>query len=602
MSSSVRERVIERRARERKKRRLSLILTLLIPGAGQLVSGRIGIGIFGIISDSLFVLLPVFLIPQLRENNYQQYVFLVWLLGGTAFALYYLFMAYDAYRGTRLEHAPCRRDCPADINVPDYIALVAAGRYSEADELVRERAPFAGTLGRICPAPCETVCTRTRIEEPIAIRSLKRAAQERKDGEATVRKSKVKYPHKIAVVGAGPSGLTCAHFLAQKGYEVDLMDCEKEPGGLLRSAIPAFRLPRKVVEEDVNFIVKSNPGINFKCSHLGTDATLQDLEDAYDAVYLGIGLTKPRQLSIEGENLDGVISGLTFLKEVNRSKKAYGFKGHVAVFGGGDVAMDAARSAKRLGAKKVTVYYRRRHVDMPANDAEIKEAQAEGINIEYLVAPIEFCGKRKVEKVDLARLSLVDPEKGRDSPLEICEHEMWFEKIQTAIVAIGQTPDQGVTSMLGLATNRQGRLKVNRRFQTSQKKVFAGGDITGTEAEPTVVEAIAEGRKAALNIDLFLRPRFAGRLFRRLRDFDPDFKVEKVEGAAWLDKAPRVKQRLPEHCEHDKIDFKREAMCGLADGGDRREAARCLRCQRYSIGFAYKKGKQKEYVSLDERK
>jgi len=591
--------VAERRGGERKKRLTALILSLFFPGLGQLVTGRLGIGITALIFDAGFVLFPWLMVKiVVIQNEHTSLTLLIWLLWAVSFAIYYLLVAYDAYCGTRLQKAPCRRDCPADINVPDYIALVAAARHAEADELVRERAPLAGTLGRICPAPCEKVCTRTRIDDPLAIRSLKRSAQEH---PPVLSVSKVRHSHKVAVVGAGPSGLTCAHFLARRGYAVDLMDRAAKPGGLLRTAIPEFRLPRKVIDEDIGFIFNSNPGITLMQKHMGKDITLDDLEASYDAVYLGIGLAKPRKLDIPGEDLAGVVPGLSFLCDVHDAATCPTFFGHAAVFGGGDVAMDAARLVRRLGAERVTIYYRRRAEDMPANPSEVEEAKAEGIKYEFLVAPVVFTGKDRVEEITLTRLCLVDPEKGRASGLKADCGEEWKEKVETVIVAVGQSPDSKLIERLNLATNPQGRLKVNRRLQTSRRKVFAGGDVTGTEAEPTVVEAIGEGRKAAQAIDYFLRPRFGGRFFERMGDFDPDFKVEKLEDAAWRTGKPPLKSRFNETCDHEKIDFRTEAMCGLAQGDDVEEAKRCLRCQRYNIGFAFKKGKQKGYVKLDKR-
>ncbi|MBN2378643.1 FAD-dependent oxidoreductase [candidate division WOR-3 bacterium] len=597
MSFSVRE----RRERERKRRLRSLVLSLIIPGTGQLASGRISIGIAGLALDVLFVLLPLLVIPQLKANEYPQYVFLVWLLGGIAFALYYAFMAYDTYRGTRLELSPCRRDCPADINVPDYVALVAAGRWDEADELIRERAPLAGTLGRICPAPCEKACTRTRIEEPIAIRALKRSAQERSNSEKRPR-FPVRYRQKIAVIGAGPSGLSCAYFLSRRGYPVDIYDKEKTPGGLLYSSIPCFRLPRDVLESDIDFILSSSDGIRFIGNkELGKDLDLAELENSYSAVYLALGASKPRPLMLKGENLKGVVAGLDFLHEVCTAKKPISIKGEVVVLGGGNTAVDSARTALRLGAKKVSVFYRRMRDLMPAYDEEIAEAEAEGVRFEFLASPLEFKGKTRVEKVRFTRMKLRDHRKGRNSGLEAVEEDAWEAKADMVIVAVGQEADYHLIKELTIASDLEGKIKVHRNhLRTNRRKVFAGGDVV--HGPGSVVEAVADGRKAAQRIISFLHPRFLGRLFERLADFDPDFGVEKVDGAAWRSRAPEVKKRSKERSEHGKISLKREAMCGLVEGEDREEAKRCLRCQRYNIGFAYKKGKQKEYVSLDERK
>ncbi|MBD3286736.1 NAD(P)-binding protein [candidate division WOR-3 bacterium] len=590
----------ERRVRELKRRRLYLLLSLVIPGTGQLAAGRIGIGITGLILNALFVITPIFLIPRLKENNYSQYVFLVWLLIGAAFLLYYFIMALDAYRGTRLAIAPCRGKCPADINVPDYVALVAAGRHSEADELIRERAPFAATLGRICPAPCEDVCTRTRIEEPIAIRALKRSAQERRT-DHTVPTFEVQYPQKIAVIGAGPSGLTCAYFLGRLGYKVDVFDSSDTPGGLLASTIPCFRLPRKALAEDIGYILHSSEGVRFHGGRiLGKDLDLTDLEKAYDAVYLAMGASRPRPLMLEGEGLKGVIPGLEFLRKVCSGKETYKFKGHVAVLGGGNTAVDSARAALRLGAKKVIVFYRRAREHMPAYAGEVEEAEREGVEFRFLAGPLSFEGRGKVRKLHLCPMKLVEHSHGRRSEIIPLTEERWIETVEAVIVAVGQEADYSMLETLTVASDVYGKITVHpHRLHTSRRNIFAGGDAVNGPS--TVVEAVADGRRAAKEIDLFLRPRFLGRQFARLNEFDLDFGIERLEGAAWKKKKPEVRERFSEILEVKKIALNRETLCGLAPGEDRKEALRCLRCHKHSIGFGYKKGKQKEYVPLDKR-
>lgn len=593
--------VAERRDRERKKRLTALILSLLLPGLGQLAGGRIGIGIAALILDAGFVLFPLTMIRiVVIQNELTNLTWLIWLLWGVAFGLYYLLVAYDAYRGTRLETAPCRRDCPADINVPDYVALVAAGRLAQADELIREKAPLAGVLGRICPAPCEDVCTRTRIEEPIAIRALKRSAVSSSPRTSSPR-SQLRYPkYRIAVIGAGPSGLSCAHFLAQRGYKVDLFDREEEPGGLLRTAIPCFRLPREALDSDRRFIMDSNPGIEFHGGRtLGKDLRLKDTERSYDAIYLAIGVSRPRPLFIEGEGLKGVIPGLSFLYDVSRGSAGYSFKGHVAVLGGGNTAIDSARTALRLGAEKVTVFYRRMRVNMPAYPSDVVEAEREGVRFEFLAAFLKFEGKEGLKKVRFARMRLADHGAGRCSALEAVEGEEWIEDVEAVIVAVGQEPDLELLQGLDLDTDIDGRIKVNRNLRIPRHKLFAGGDAV--RGPRTVVEAVADGRKAAQSIDLFLRPRFLGRFFERIADFDPDFGLERLAGAAWSTRRPPVKPRGAEKTNYKDLDLYSETMCGLPNGIDQDEAKRCLRCQRHNPGFAYRKGKQKGYLSLDER-
>ncbi len=590
--------VAERRDRERKKRLTALILSLILPGLGQFVGRRIGIGIAALILDAGFVLFPLSMIRTVViQNELTNLTWLIWLLWGVTFGLYYLLVVYDAYRGTRLQTAPCRRDCPADINVSDYVALVAAGRYAEALELIREHAPLAAVLGRICPAPCEEVCTRTRIEEPVAIRALKRSATEH---ELPAVKFTLRHPQKVAVVGAGASGLSCTYFLAKRGYSVDIFDHEDQPGGLLLVAIPCFRLPREALKRDIDFIISSSEGIRFTGGKvLGSNLDLAELERSYDAVYLALGAAKPRPLMIEGEDLKGVLQGLVFLRDVCTNSSKYSFSGHVAVLGGGNTAVDSARTALRLGAKKVTVFYRRTREHMPAYPGEIEEAEKEGVRFEFLAAPLRFEGKEGVNKVRFARMRLRDHGKGRRSVLESVEGREWVEEVEAVIVAVGQEPDLEFMEHLGLPVDVDGRIKVNRNLRIPRRKLFAGGDAV--RGPRTVVEAVADGRKAARAVDFFLRPRFLGRFFEKLGEFDPDFGLEKLGGAAWTEKKPVVKSRVKEQTNYKNPGLYVETMCGLAGESDQEEAKRCLRCQRYNIGFAYKRGKQKGYVSLDKR-
>ncbi|MBA7593684.1 NADPH-Fe(3+) oxidoreductase subunit beta [subsurface metagenome] len=599
--ASSRMSVAERRRRERKKRLTALILSLFLPGLGQLATGRIGIGIAALILDAGFVLFPLTMIRiVVIQNELTNLTWLIWLLWGVTFGLYYFLVAYDAYRGTRLLTAPCRGDCPAEINVSDYVALVAAGRYAEALELIRERAPLAATLGRICPAPCENVCTRTRIEEPVAIRALKRSAGEHSGGESTNSQFTVKHPQKVAVVGAGASGLSCVYFLAKRGYSVDIFDREEQPGGLLSTTIPCFRLPREVLKEDIDFILSSSKGIRFTGGKiLGENLDLGELEHSYDAVYLALGAAKPRPLMIEGEELKGVIPGLSFLRDVCTGA-ASSFSGHVAVLGGGNTAVDSARAALRLGAKKVTLFYRRTREHMPAYVGEVAEAEKEGVKIKFLAAPLRFEGKDRVERVRFGRMRLRDHGKGRRSELEAVEGEEWNEEVEAVIVAVGQEADYAVLKELTLASDIEGKIKVHsRHLRTNRRKVFAGGDMVRGPA--TVVEAVADGRKAAQAIDFFLRPRFLPRFFEHIADFDPDFGLERLEGAAWTEKKPVVKSRVKEQTNYKNPGLYVETICGLTGESDQEEAKRCLRCQRYNVGFAYRNGKQKGYLSLDER-
>lgn len=585
-----------RRTRDTKKREVAFLLSLVIPGLGQLIRGRVALGSALVILDGAFIAFLLLMRPLMYELELGRIFWTLWVF---SIVIYYLIVAYDAYRGPLQETAPCRQKCPAGISVPDYVALVACGRYEEADELIRERAPLAGVLGRICPAPCEDVCTRTRIEEPICIRALKRSAAANSSASLNGI-SVISHPgFKIAVVGAGPSGLSCAHFLSRRGYQVDIFDRAAASGGILRDIIPCFRLPGDVVKADIDYVMKSNPAISFyPARNLGSDLGLRDLERSYDAVYLAIGASRTRPLMVEGENLKGVIGGLDFLRSACVGKLP-SLNGHVAVLGGGNTAIDSARTALRLGARKVTLFYRRMRSNMPAYPSEIEEAEREGVRFEFLAAPIRFAGSQKVSRIHFARMRLVDHKAGRVSMLEALEGEEWEEKVDAVIVAVGQEPDLELLTRLGLPIDIDGRIKVNPRTLRVGKKVFAGGDAV--RGPGTVVDAVADGRKAATEIDRFLRPVPFRSFFERFREFEPDFGVERLKNAAWRMKRPPVIKRYQEITDYAKTALDKETMCGLPFNLDREEAKRCLRCHRYQPGFAYRTGKQKGYISPDER-
>lgn len=585
-----------RRVKETRKREAAFLLSLVIPGLGQFIRGRIVLGIALVILDAAFIAFLLFIKPLMHDLELDRIFWTLWTL---SFVIYYLVVAFDSYKGPQQEAAPCGEKCPAGINVPDYVALVANGRYDEADELIRERAPFAGVLGRICPAPCEEVCTRTRIEEPVAIRALKRSAAYNSGG-GTYDLSNVRFPKfKVAVVGAGPSGLSAAHFIARRGYKVDIFDREPSPGGILRDIIPCFRLPGEVVRSDIDYIMKSNPALVFHPGKsLGADLSLAELERSYDAVYLALGASRPRPLLIEGESLEGVIGGLDFLRSACVGAQP-ALKGHVAVLGGGNTAVDSARTALRLGARKVTLFYRRMRSNMPAYVAEIEEAEREGVRLEFLAAPLRFRGRERVSRIRFARMRLTDHRAGRVSMLEAVEGEEWEERVDAVIVAVGQEPDLELLSSLGLPVDIDGKIKVNSRTLRIRKKLFAGGDAV--RGPRTVVEAVADGLKAAMEIDYFLRPVPLRRLFEKLRYFSPDLGVENLPDAAWRMRRPPVMERVPEVTDYMQPALHKETMCGIAKGLDLQEARRCLRCHRYNPGFTYKTGKQKGYLSADER-
>ncbi len=312
--------------------------------------------------------------------------------------------------------SPCRIACPAGVNAHGYIALIAAGKYQEAIDLERQANPFPSVCGRVCNHPCEGDCNRKNVDRPIAIASLKRfiADYELKKGRelpAPIEKVKL---DKVAIIGGGPAGLTCAYFLAKSGFQISVFDSLSELGGMLLTGIPEFRLPREAIKADIEYIVALGMDINLNQS-LGRDFTIDDLFDqGYKAVFLGTGAHKSLKLNIPGEDLNGVYPVLQFLKEINlktKDLKSVVSGKRITVVGGGNAAIDAARTALRFGAKELTIIYRRSRREMPANEWEIEEAEKEGVKINYLVAPLKIMGKdNQVIAVECQKIELGTPD------------------------------------------------------------------------------------------------------------------------------------------------------------------------------------------------
>lgn len=311
--------------------------------------------------------------------------------------------------------APCKSACPAHIPVQGYIKLASQGRYTEALELIKKENPFPAVCGRICNKACEDACTRGDIDSPIAIDDIKKFIAE-KDLSADTRfvpkmlnQTGKPYTEKIAVIGAGPAGMSCAYYLAVKGYPVTVFEKEQMLGGMLTMGIPSFRLDKAVVNAEIE--VLRELGVEFKTGvEVGKDVTLPQLrEQGYKAFYLGIGASKGAPVGCPGDDLPGVFTGIDFLRAVNLGEKP-ALGNSVAVIGGGNVAIDVARSAVRLGAEKVTVVYRRSRDEMPAADDEITEAEEEGVRFLFLAAPVEISGNSKVGELKLERMELGEPD------------------------------------------------------------------------------------------------------------------------------------------------------------------------------------------------
>ena len=403
--------------------------------------------------------------------------------------------------------APCKRACPAGIDIQGYIALVANGQYREALKLIKESNPLPLVCGRVCPRFCEEECRRNIVDEPVAINALKRfvADYELTSGDSCIPEVKPPTGHKVAIVGGGPAGLSAAYYLALEGHEVTIFDSSPQLGGMLRYGIPEYRLPKAILDKAIGII--TNLCHQVRCNAvLGRDFTVENLRsEGYEAILLALGAQANQKIRVEGEDLPGVLSGIGFLREVALGGEVnLGQK--VAVIGGGNTAMDAARTALRLGADEVTIVYRRSKDEMPANDEEVKQAEEEGIKFLFLAAPVKLIAQNgRVNALECIRMALGEPDSsGRRRPEPIAGAD-FVTKVDTVIAAIGQTIDSsGLDGKFKL--DRSGALIINEEtMETSMEGVFSGGDCTSGPA--TVVEAIAAGRRAAMSINQYLSGR-----------------------------------------------------------------------------------------------
>lgn len=403
--------------------------------------------------------------------------------------------------------APCQNACPADVDVPQYIEFIQRGMYFEAVKSIRKKNPFPSVCGRVCTHPCESRCRRAQLDEAIAIRSLKRFAAdyELQNAEAFYfdmeEAEKSKKGKKIAVIGGGPAGLTAAYYLAIWGYDVTMFEASDKPGGMLNYAIPPYRLPNEVLNKEIDIILKA--GINLVTEiKVGQDIMLNEIRENFDAVFMGIGTQQPVRLQIEGEDAKGVIPALEYLYEINQGRTPETGK-KVIVVGGGSTAFDAARSAVRLGAKEVCILYRRSKWDMPALPEEKEHAAEEGIKIYDYIAPVEIIVNQEgrmegVRCIRMAKGEFDNTARRKPVPIEGSEFIM---DANTLLIAIGAQGE--VEGFDEIETTKWKTFKVNpETLETSLDGVFAGGDcIHGPD---TVIQSIADGRKAALNIDKYL--------------------------------------------------------------------------------------------------
>ena len=403
--------------------------------------------------------------------------------------------------------APCKLACPAGVDVQGYIALIANGEYQEAIKLIKKTLPLPLVIGRVCPRFCETECRRNLIEGPVAIDALKRfvADYDMNGGQPYTPEPKPATGHKVAVIGGGPAGLSAAYYLALEGHEVTIFEANPKLGGMLRYGIPEYRLPREILDKEIASITKLCHEVHCEAS-LGKDFTIESLKArGYEAVFVGLGAQANQKMRIEGEDSPGVLSGIGFLKDIALGKKvALGDK--VVVIGGGNTAVDVARTALRLGVKEVTIAYRRSRDEMPANKEEVEQAEEEGVRIQILTAPVNVsaCTGETTGSMECIKMVLGEPDdSGRRRPVPVAGSEFTM-KVDTVIAAIGQTLDAaGLDEDGRVEFSKRGYITVNNEtMETSVAGVFSGGDCTSGPA--TVVEALAAGRRAAASIGQYL--------------------------------------------------------------------------------------------------
>ena len=488
---------------------------------------------------------------------------------------------WRTWLGERKEdlRAPCQAACPVGTNAGLYVSLIAQGRYDEALQVASEPNPFPAICGRVCTAPCEDACRRGEFDLPIAIRDLKRFAMD----HGVPRKRKVTppkqwYSERVAIVGAGPTGLSAAYYLARRGYRVAVIDAMPVAGGMMSIGIPDYRLPRAELNRDIDAMRDLGVEIRLNTA-IGLAVSLDELQREYDAVLLAVGAQRSQRLGIPGEvELHGVIPATTFLKDFNLDPNTK-LEGDVAVVGGGSTALDAARSALRAGARNVHILYRRTRVEMPAQAEEVRAAIAEGIQLHELVTPVQVLGSEgQVRGLRCQRMALSDPdEKGRRKPVPVLGTEFDLP-INIVLVAIGEAPDPsflpegtsvGVAPWGGLLINPQ-------TLATGAPGVFAAGDVT--YGPKSIIHAAAHGRQAARSIHAYLRHLPVREVTEMPQDERETVSTLPTGAAIMLDLRPTPREVMPLRGSEASHDRSVEFAVGFTEEQARREASRCLRC------------------------
>jgi len=475
--------------------------------------------------------------------------------------------------------APCKLACPAGIDIQGQLALIADGQYEEALKLIKESNPLPSVCGRVCPRFCEQNCRRNLVDEPVSINALKRFVADYDMAMANgpvMPAVKPSTGHKIAVIGGGPAGLSAAYFLALKGHGVTILDSAPALGGMLRYGIPEYRLPKADLDKEIATITALCDAVHLN-SALGKDYTIESLKNSgFEVIFLALGSHASQKMRVEGEDLEGVLPGIHFLRDVVEGKKVELGK-RVAVIGGGNTAMDATRTAMRLGAEEVMVLYRRSRDEMPAAAEEVEEAEHEGAQFHFLTAPVRIVEENgRAAGVECIKMELGEADSsGRRRPVPV-EGSEFVIRVDTVIAAIGQSlamPQLNTGTSPSL--NSRGNIEVDKEtMQTSTEGVFSGGDCASGPA--TVVQAVGAGKRAAYSINRYLN---GEPVIPPVKPFNSSKgELNEIDPTEFADKPkiPRAKMQAISVGER-KHNF-REVETGLSEEDVRKEAMRCLSC------------------------
>ena len=472
---------------------------------------------------------------------------------------------------------PCVSLCPAHVDIPGYIALVSEGRYGDAIRLIRKDNPFPTTCGFICEHPCEARCRRNMMDDSVNIRGLKRVAADFA-GEVDPPERAPSTGKRIAILGGGPGGLSAAYYLQLMGHQAVIYEMLPKLGGMLRYGIPNYRLPKDRLDQDIQAVLKTGVEVRHGLK-IGRDITIQQLREEYDAVLITIGASTDKKLGLEGEDAEGVLSAVQFLRDVGSSKIMDLTGKEVAVIGGGNVSMDAVRTAKRLGAKKVSIVYRRRTADMTALPDEIEGAVAEGIELQTLKAPasLDIDDKNQIRGIYVTPQMVSSIKNGRAAIRPTGEPDVYIP-CDILVIAIGQNIETRHFEEAGIPVEQGKIVTRNTGAFEHMPGVFAGGDCASGPA--SVIKAIAAAKVVAANIDEYLG-------FHHQISCDVE-----IPEANLRDRTPcgRVNLTEREACERVR-DFDGVENC-MTEQEAKQEASRCLRCDHFGYGI-FKGGREK---------